>query len=439
MKKDKFNTKLAQLAKTLSPKEYERDLVGKIYQSFNDLFGVANCIQIGSYPRFTAVTPIKDLDILYFLGDWSTTDHTPSAALQDLDSKLRNDYENPTEYEIDISLQTHSVTIAYRNNEEEMISVDIVPAYVYGKNEFSLDTYMVPEVLKEKNHKKRKDVYLKLLSEHRGMSWIKSDPRGYIKVASELDLTTGGRFRKAVKIIKTWKNNLAEKDQNLKLKSFHTEQVVTKLFQTNPDFGIIDIIFIFFLGLSEVIKNPNQIRDRANTDKFIDDYLGNFTPAQLEKFEHARDAFLKQLEETSDEDDLNDLLLPNFYKRSNASEEFLFDKGFTTFTDPAHSDFDITADITGKDGIFVRLLNKLGAIDSGRYLKFKKTKNIDGCEYRWKVKNDDASEQPRGEITIGKTKNVPEHTKFSGKHFVECYAVKDSVCIAKARQNVFLP
>ena len=65
MKKDKFNAKFREYARTLSPQQSERDFIGKIYQSFNDLLGVNNCIQIGSYPRFTAITPVHDLDILY--------------------------------------------------------------------------------------------------------------------------------------------------------------------------------------------------------------------------------------------------------------------------------------------------------------------------------------------------------------------------------------
>ena len=69
MKKYKFNTKFREYAKTLSPNPDEQKLVDGIYQSFNELFGINNCIQIGSYPRHTSITPIHDLDILYILGD----------------------------------------------------------------------------------------------------------------------------------------------------------------------------------------------------------------------------------------------------------------------------------------------------------------------------------------------------------------------------------
>lgn len=166
----------SKYARTLSPKIDERDLISKIYQSFNDLFGVNNCIQIGSYPRFTAITPVHDLDLLYFLGDWNESSHNPSTALQDLNSKINKEYKNPTKYKIDISLQTHSVTVLYLNNTEEIFSVDIVPAYFFSKNEFNDDTYKVPEIIRKKHGKNRFEFYQKLSQEHKDMAWITSDP-----------------------------------------------------------------------------------------------------------------------------------------------------------------------------------------------------------------------------------------------------------------------
>ncbi|MCX6721576.1 MAG: hypothetical protein NTY04_00045, partial [Candidatus Staskawiczbacteria bacterium] len=166
MKKDSFNSKFREYARTLSPQQGERDLISKIYQSFNDLLGVNNCIQIGSYPRFTAITPVHDLDLLYFLGDWYENSHDPSTALQILNTKINKEYKNPTDFNVKISLQTHSVTLLYLERGEEIFSVDIVPAYVFSKNEFGDDVYKVPEVLKNKQGEKRIEYYQKLSQEH---------------------------------------------------------------------------------------------------------------------------------------------------------------------------------------------------------------------------------------------------------------------------------
>ena len=247
MKKDKFNLKFREYARTLSPKLYEQKLISEIYKSFSDLFGKNNCIQIGSCPRFTAITPVHDLDILYVLDTWDENSHNPTIALQNLNTQISEDYENPTDYEIEVSMQTHSVTISYLNNDEEVFSVDIVPAYIFSKNEFNEDTYKVPEVVRKKHGINRVEYYKKLSQEHGEMGWIASDPRGYIKVASQTDKNSinGSEFRKTVKIIKAWKNNLVDKDQNLKLKSFHLEQIITKLFQENQNLEIFEVIVLY--------------------------------------------------------------------------------------------------------------------------------------------------------------------------------------------------
>lgn len=435
MKKDKFNAKLRDYSRTLSPTASEQNLIKKIYQAFSDILGANNCIQIGSYPRFTSVTPIHDLDILYILGNWDESNHTPATALQSLYNKIQKDFKNPTSYRVQVSLQTHSVTVLFSEYGEEIISIDIVPAYIFAKNSFNEDMYKVPEVIKRNTLKERAEFYKSLATSHKEMSWIKSDPRGYIKRA--VVVGNNPDFRKTVKFVKRWKNNLCSADENLKLKSFHLEQVIWEYFNQSPQLEIFDAIFKFFFELPEVIEKPNVIRDIANFDKHIDDYLSKFSTEQKEKIRQARDGFLVKLERAKEADSINNLLEIIFFDRP-PSEEFLFDKEIKTLVEPAHDDFSLSAQITDKKGIFQRILNFAGFIDSGRYLKFNKSKNISNCRYEWKVKNDSRSEQPRGEITPNHTKNVPEYTQYIGSHYVECYAIEDNVCIASARHSVIL-
>lgn len=436
MKKANFNAKLRAYAKTLSPTATEQDLVGKIYASFNNLFGVNNCVQIGSYPRFTATTPIHDLDILYILGAWDENNHTPATTLQNLFNLIQGQYVNPTTYTIQTSLQTHSVTVDFLEGKEVIFSVDIVPAYSYDKNEFGQDRYKVPEVIKIRSHQKRREFYATLQAENKNMSWINSDPRGYISVVSAVGINSD--FRKTVKFVKRWKSNLCDADSDLKLKSFHIEQVVTRLFQQNPNIEIFDAISQFFYALPETVLVANRISDRANSHMFIDDYISEFSSNHLAKIRQARDGFLKKLEELEDGDTIENLIGIHFYVRSpKGNEAFLFDDRISVLTEPENDTFTASADITDKPGLILRALHSTGIIDSGRYLKFKSTK-IQDCEYWWKVKNDDRSDQPRGEITKGRTMNFPEHTKFVGTHYVECYAIKNGVCVAQSRHNVVI-
>ena len=424
MKKDKFNSKLREFARSLSPSTSEQELVSEIYQSFNDLFGTDNCIQIGSYPRFTSITPIHDLDILYITGEWNENEHTPSETLQRLYDQIINDHTSPVGYEKKVSLQIHSVTVEFLKNDEVKLSVDIVPAYSHLMNEFDQDMYKVPEIIREKDHDKRKDLQWDASNAD---AWIHSDPRGYIKVATEVGENSD--FRKTVKLIKKWKNSLREKTRDsIKLKSFHLEQIVTEHFRNNKELTVFDGIFDFFVNLEENIEKP-QITDRADSNKFIDEYLNDFSEEDKMKILQARDYFLITLENVEEDDDIS-LLFENvnFYKRY-PSEMFLFDQKIPVLTEQ-------TMCIVCENKTTNKILDAMGFVKRENHLSFKQFMPPENCWFKWKVKNDNNSPEPRGEISDHSTLNNPEKVAYVGNHYVECYAIRDDVCIAVSRQRV---
>ncbi|MDH5442148.1 MAG: hypothetical protein OEX08_00890, partial [Candidatus Nomurabacteria bacterium] len=351
-------------------------------------------------------------------------------SLQILLNEINSSYVNPTEYTKKVSLQTHSIAVEFWEGTQIILSVDIVPAYIYSTNEFSQDTYKVPEVIKEKNHAKRNVMGW---DSSNADSWINSDPRGYIKIATDVGLNND--FRKTVKSVKKWKDNLHSQNEFLKLKSFHLEQVVTKIFQQNPDIEIFEALFTFFVDFPNTVLIANQISDRINPDKYIDDYTEDIESDVKDLLIQSRNGLLINLEEVKDSDSIEDIFEPRFRERKSDSEEYLFDYWIPVLLDPKHESFDISACITDKQGSFVRSLMRIGHIDSGRYLKFKNP-TLEGCTFKWKVKNDDGCDEPRGEITNNQTLNVPENTKFKGDHYVECYGIYDGVCVAKSRHNI---
>ncbi len=431
MIKAEINELLRQYVRdNLSPDEKDRAFVSNIYESFTELLN-NNCIQIGSYPRFTSVRPLHDLDILYILGEWNQYEHNPQSALSELFKSVKADYENPTDYAVEVSLQTHSVTVAYFEGKEEIFSVDIVPAYIFFKNEFQLDTYKVPEILRKKHGQKRNEYYQQLATQGRQMEWINSDPRGYIQVATEINKSSND-FRKSVKFVKAWANSYKAKYDDFKMKSFHIEQLITIQYTHQPNLEIFDAVFQFFLQLPEAFSKA-QVTDRADNTRYIDDYVNDITQTQKNLILEARNRFLSKLESVYFDIEVEDLLEPILYTRL-PSEDFLYDRQIPTLTES-------TMTIEGwiqKDGNDFRRLTQQGFIDNGLKIKFKLHMGVDCDEYWWKVKNDNNCEQPRGDITVGSTKNVPEDTKYPGNHYVECYAIRDGICIAKARQNVVI-
>ena len=435
MNKNAFNAAFRAYVKDhLTPKEPERKFVAEVYASVQQVIGATNSLQIGSFPRYTAITPLHDLDVLCVLGAWDTKHHNPAEALADLERRLRAQYKNPTKFDIQISRQTHSVTISFRERDAEVFGVDIVPAYVQGQNEFGEDTYVVPEIA-QVSHAKRQLLMEAVAKGAHEMGWIATDPRGYIAVARQTN-DRNEDFRKAVKLAKGWRCARKDADNTFPLKSFHLEQAITTWVRDNPNAEIFDMVFEYFRRLPDFMRYP-QFPDRADPTKNIDDYVSDLTEAERRKVIEARDGFLVRLENFEEGDDVGELLSAEPRKRASAKEEYLFDQGIPILTDAT---FSIKGEVQARKGGFKAfLLNTLGRIQIDRAIRFSLGNNAPNADvYKWKVKNDDDSPQPRGEITDHRTLNEVERTAYEGHHYVECFAVRNGVCVGRSRQNVVL-
>jgi hypothetical protein len=306
MKKDELNARLRNYVKKhLSPTPSERALVSAVYAAVCAVLGESACLRIGSYARFTANTPVHDLDVLYVLGNWGGVVPNPTKALAELKERIAKSFVNPTSFAIQVSVQTHSVTIAFLRGDEEVFAVDIVPAYRRGDNDFGDDMYMVPEIL-TRGHRRRRQLYQELSRTQRGMNWIASDPRGYIHVAGDLN-SRNADFRKSVKFPKAWKAACRRIDPNFKLKSFHIEQVITGYYQANTQLMIFDAISRFFQELPHIIERA-QIPDRANPAVNIDEYVNELTTSERDSILRARDVLLRKLEGLTNGSDVGTLL-----------------------------------------------------------------------------------------------------------------------------------
>jgi hypothetical protein len=435
MRKQRISEKLRTYAKEhLSPTETERRFVSRVYAAVCAVIGVDNALQIGSYPRFTAIRPLHDLDVLYILGAWNPQEHDPSTALRDLEQRLLNEFENPTSHRVTIELQTHSVTIRLLDGDEEVFAVDVVPAYSHRRNDRGEDMYVVPEIARA-SHSERRRIRAAVARGEREMTWIPSDPRGYISVARDVNAANSD-FRKAVKIAKGWRAACKRQDDNFALKSFHLEQAITRWVTRHPQSDIFDMVYAFFCDLPDLIRYP-QIPDRADPSRNIDDYISGLTEQERRQILEARDGFLIALENLVEADSILGLLEAPRRRRAGPSEAYLFDQRIPVF---AEYEFSIVATALERQGSFRRfILDIIGKISVDRAIEFRLGRDAPEADlFKWKVKNDDAASQPRGEITDHGTLRDPEHTKFRGHHHVECFAIRDGICIGRTRQNVVL-
>lgn len=258
--------------KNLSPKSEQRDYITKKY---GELCGFLenDCFQSGSYARFTAIDPVHDLDIIYVLPD-DTVLSNPQKVMAELRTILLEAYKNSKISKIkEIIAQTHSVTIVFDDDDApESFSIDVVPAVTSDSetNEFGDPIYIVPEILKA-NHQKRVERYENEAKNPIG--WIKSDPKGYISAATKHDADTKGTFRKAVKVIKSWRHKQkVDHEDDFMLKSFHLELICVEFFESNPSANTLEAIAGSLALLADRLSEPHY-PDRADKTQYIDQYV----------------------------------------------------------------------------------------------------------------------------------------------------------------------
>jgi len=125
MQRSEINTIIRQFVRDdISPSKDDRHFISTIYDSFRDLLN-DNCIQIGSYPRYTATRPLHDLDILFLSGEWDSTLPNPETVLASLLETIESDYENPTDLRYRVQQQTHSIAVEYYEN------IDLVSQWMW--------------------------------------------------------------------------------------------------------------------------------------------------------------------------------------------------------------------------------------------------------------------------------------------------------------------
>jgi hypothetical protein len=169
----------------------------------------------------------------------------------------------------------------------------------------------------------------------------------------------------------------------------------------------------------------------------IDEYVASLSHDERRTVDHARDGFLIALENFNEGDDVGTLVSAPPRERRSDVEAYLFDQGIPMLNE---HDFTIVGHVLEREGGFrAYILDRIGLIKVDRSVRFRLGNDAPPADiYKWKVKNDDNSPQPRGEITDHQTLRDPESTKYNGRHFVECYAVRNGVCIGRGRQDVVL-
>lgn len=259
------------ISSNFSPKPDDRTYISAKYEAVRVVIG-NNVFQAGSYGRFTAIYPVHDLDVIYVCDD-PLLQNQPLRFMQELKQKLDAAKIDGVKA---INVQTHSVTIEF-SDANGPFGIDIVPALELDElNEFRKPLYLVPEILRI-NHQKRQERYLNAATNP--ISWIKSDPRGYIEAASNLN-DANANFRHAVKLVKAWRHAVKRVHKDaFRLKSFHLELIVTNYFLAHPNATTAEAVVESIGEIGTSLTTPS-IPDRADRLSFVDEYVADLSSTE---------------------------------------------------------------------------------------------------------------------------------------------------------------
>jgi len=399
------------------------EITGSLNKCFRDTDSKkANCLQVGSYGRRTAINGISDLDMLYILPQsmWdSYKNGGQSKLLTETKDAIVKRYPRTTIY-----VDRLVVRVLYTN-----FHVEVQPVFEQDDGSFKYpDTY-------------------------NGGSWRITKPRDELAAMKDFNAEKNNNLRRLCKMARAWKNkhgvemggllidtlayNFLRSTTEYDDKSYLYYDWMSRDFfsflaeQPNQDYYAA-------LGSGQRVKVKKRFQRKArNAYELCVDAIA--AEGQDGVFEKWREVYGRQFPEKSPIAEEAKIAASATW---DDTEEFIEDM----FPVDIRYDLTIDCDVL-QDGFREHVLSDM----LGRRLRLKPKKklkfavrghNIVG-EFRlyWKVLNRGEVAKNRNEIRgqvvldsgFGRKE---EHTKFRGEHLVECYAVQHGVVVAKARIDV---
>jgi|OM-RGC.v1.002853006 hypothetical protein len=268
-----------------------------------------------------------------------------------------------------------------------------------------------------------------------GGSWEEFNPRNDLNIFSTSNNLTAGTTSKLTRMIKSWKRNTS----SLKIKSFELENYIIDFLSENNDEDLNDseLIRSFFEYLIDNVDENNKsfVQSALNrSNKAIDfESKGRY----YKSCEEWRKIFGKKFPKWKDS-----IRFKSLDEDYSFSEEYIEDL-FTQKLDPNYK-LKIGCTVTQKGfqqkTPLLELLKKYILIPQKR-LEFYIQNNTVPKPYSvyWKVRNFgiEAKNDLRGEITLDDGSETKiENTRYKGEHYVECYIIKDGICVARERVDI---
>lgn len=357
---------------------------------------------IGSYGKQTHIRPARDVDVIFIMPPEKFEQYDDnqsngqSQLLQDVKEILEEKYPDTP-----IRAFGKVVVIEFSDTKH---NVELLPAWANEDR-----TFTIP-------------------NSEGGGSWERWDPRSEIQKIQDSDSRTR-RTRALVRMIKKWSENCTAE-----LKSYQIEEKVLDFF-ANDEFSdkvypvlVRDFFEYFYQTTSDEdlrshlntalnrAKKACEFEGNGNVEKATEEWkkvFGDDFPASVEK---ATTVSAEVKPSLGDYSHCEALRWPYASEGKVNIDAFTYDYGKTKKFGGLNSD--------GRN------------LPAGLSLKYIARTNIDGDpEYYWQVVNTGnhakSANDLRGTIFQGRQVHW-EYTKYRGKHWIECFLVKNGYCTARS-------
>ncbi|MDE7431200.1 MAG: nucleotidyltransferase domain-containing protein [Lachnospiraceae bacterium] len=380
---------------------------------------VDNSLIVGSIGRGTAIENVSDVDLLFIL-PWNVYDrfsayknNGQSALLQEIKAEILERYPRT-----DIKGDGQAVVIEF-----EKFSIDLVPAF---KN--TDGSFLFP-------------------NSNNGGSWENTNPIPEQRTSKDINNWTNNNFVQLANMMRCWKDN-----NGFIFGGLLIDTLVYYFLNQNSQFwysgfgDYVDIITKLLKYLSE--KKENEViyalgSYKTNTDKghgkYIikaKEYYDQLINADKEyEIENVFVSMFGNKFRKSMVDSKGNQIIEDSLRRYGCvnTEEFIEDRCPVDIRYYLRLNCNVTI-----NGWRPKLLRSLFAISLKRKLEFyiEKTNVPKPYKIYWKVRNVGPEAYGRncirGQIYQGHETKI-ETSSFDGPHYVECYLIKNGICVARDR------
>jgi len=381
---------------------------------------ISHSLQVGSYGRGTAIKGVSDLDMIYEMppeaySTYNSRVHGQSDLLQEVRNALLEPYPNTK-----IRGDGQVVVISFTG-----FQVEVCPSFLQEDN-----SYIYPD-------------------SNKGGKWRKTDPRPEITEMRSFNYTTNGNLKHLAKMCRSWKNNVGVKMGGLLI-----DTLCYKFLKENEDHwettykDYHTLVLDFFTYLSNTDKDQKSWLAPGSNQKAYK--KANFIPKAKKAVKNITEAINKNENATVYSIWKRVFGMPFPYPKEilEKTANYTLQEQFIEELFPIDIINSLLIDcVVTQDGFQNRFLSKIikdnSFLSIDKKLKFEilHTDVEKPYSVKWKIKNKGEIAKLRNSLRgniiddSGLEKRI-EHSNFSGNHFVECYVIKEEICVARARIDV---